>query len=324
MHSPAINRSVPLVSVMIPVYEPNHFLLKTLNSVLLQTGDFPQGAMQIVLLDDASPTMDLKSLTRSVADINQVDIRRNASNLGLAGNWNHAIASAQGEFIHILHQDDLVRPGFYKTMCTALQRHPQAGMAFCRHAIIGADDEIQRISHRERWRSGMLKNWLARIAMRTRIQCPAAIVRRSTYQAVGNFRTDLKYALDWEMWVRIAVHYPVWYETRMLALYRRHANNESARLAGSGEQEPDLFRTIETFVRYLPDDQRNKLSSSAYEYFARSRLKQSRKLIAANQHEAAKQLLVHVNTAISCLPEGRGKRVFQKQLACLSALSRAA
>lgn len=323
MPSPAISRSAPLVSVMIPVYEPNHFLLKTLNGVLQQTGDFPDGAMQIVLLDDASPTVDVRSLTLSVADINHVDIRRNASNLGLARNWNQAIESAQGEFIHILHQDDVVLPDFYKTMCTALQRHPEAGMAFCRHAIIGADDEVQRISHRERWRSGILSNWLAHIAMRTRIQCPAALVRRSTYQAIGNFRTDLKYALDWEMWVRIAVHYPVWYETKMLALYRRHANNESARLAGSGEQEPDLFKAIETFSRYLPDEQRNKLAISAYEYFVRSRLKQSRKLIAVNQHEAATRLLVHVSTAVSYLPEGRDKRLVQKQLVSLSALSQA-
>ena len=303
----------PIISVMIPVYEPSHFLLKTLQSVLPQAAAFNAGEMEIVVLDDASPTVDVSLLTSSVASINLVNIQRNANNLGLAGNWNRAIELAQGEFVHILHQDDVVLPGFYRTMCAALQQHPQAGMAFCRHAIVGADDEVQRISHRERWRSGFLRNWLARITERTRIQCPAVIVRKSTYNSVGNFRTDLKYSLDWEMWVRIAARYPVWYETRMLALYRRHAQNESARLAASGAQEPDLLKTIETFSHYLPDDQREALVCSAYEYFVRSRLKQSKKLTAAGAYQQASTLLGHVAGVLEKLPQGWKRSSFDRQ-----------
>ncbi len=293
-----------LVSVMIPVYEPNQFLIKTLESVLQQVADFAPTAMQIVILDDASPTVDVKELISHVHDVEKVDIHRNVSNLGLSGNWNRAIELAQGEFIHILHHDDVVLPGFYKKLVNALQHCPQAGMAFCRHAIIGADDEVQRISHRERWRAGILDNWMARISMRTRIQCPAAMIRRSTYQAVGNFRTDLKYALDWEMWVRIAVNFSVWYEPQTLALYRRHAKNESARLANSGVQEPDVLKTIATFSQYLPVKQRESLTCSAYKYFARSRLKQSDKLLASGATEQARSLLLHVNAGIQQLPFG--------------------
>jgi hypothetical protein len=38
------------------------------------------------------------------------------------------------------------------------------------------------------------------IAQRQRVQCPAAVVARSTYESVGGYRTDLRLALDWEMW----------------------------------------------------------------------------------------------------------------------------
>src|SRR5690348_678317 len=101
----------PVISVMIPVYEPNQFLLKTLHGVLQQRNDFPDRAMQIVLLDDASPTVEINKLIAEVPDINLVDIQRNKTNLGLAGNWNSAIELARGEFIHLLHQDDVVLPG---------------------------------------------------------------------------------------------------------------------------------------------------------------------------------------------------------------------
>lgn len=303
----------PLISVMIPVYEPNHFLVQTLQSVLNQLIDFPTGAIQVTVLDDASPTVDIHSLIKNVQDAHQVEFKRNPKNLGLAGNWNRAIELANGELVHILHQDDVVLPGFYKTMSEALQQHPEAGMAFCRHAIIGANSEVQRISHRERWRSGLLRHWLARIAMRTRIQCPAAFVRKSTYTAVGNFRTDLKYSLDWEMWVRIATRYPVWYETNMLALYRRHAQNESARLAASGAQEPDLLKTIDIFSGYLPETSRDKLVRSAHDYLVRSRLKQSKKLIANKSLQQAAALLTHVAGIIERLPKGWRRWRYQRQ-----------
>jgi glycosyltransferase involved in cell wall biosynthesis len=311
--SGSIRPSSPLISVMIPVYEPNHYLQATLRSVLQQMVDFPAGSFQIAVIDDASSNVDTWSLIKTVQFADHVEFERNPRNLGLAGNWNRAIDLARGEFIHILHQDDVVLQGFYKTLSSALQQNPKAGMAFCRHAIIGANDEVQRVSHRERFRSGILSNWLARIAMRTRIQCPAAFVRRSTYQTVGQFRTDLKYSLDWEMWVRIATQYPVWYETRMLALYRRHAENESARLAASGAQEPDLLKTISIFSQYLPEISRAKAVTSAHDYLVRSRLKQSKKLIANNRYLQAKSLLQHTANAMENLPQGLRRWRYQNQ-----------
>src|SRR5207237_1564446 len=159
-------------------------------------------------------------------------------------------------------------------------------------------------SHRERWISGVLNNWLAQITVRVRLQCPAAVVRKSTYEKVGLYRTDLIYALDWEMWVRIACQFPVWYETRMLAMFRRHTQNESARLAGLGTREPDVLKAIEVFSSYLPDTQRSELVSAAYEYFAHSRLKQSRKLMMSGDVLQASALLPHIAFAVNQLSAG--------------------
>ena len=308
----------PSISVMIPVYEPKPFLLTTLKSVLTQCNDFPDGTMEIVLVDDGSPKTDVSVLISSIENADKVKLVRFEENVGLARNWNRAISLARGEFIHILHQDDVVLSGFYKRLCTALSQHPEAGMAFCRHAIINAEDAIEKVSHRERWTSGVLNNWLARIAVRVRLQCPSAIVRRSTYDKVGLFREDLIHALDWEMWVRIACHFPVWYETRMLALFRRHSQNETARLATLGAHEPDVLKTIEVFSQYLPIAQRDKLVSAAYEYFARSRLKQAGKLIKAKAYERAAALIKHVTFAVDKLQPGWKRSSLSRRLSMLS------
>ena len=39
---------------------------------------------------------------------------------------------------------------------------------------------------------------------------PSIVVRRSVYERLGSFDRRLVCAEDWEMWVRIAAHYPIW------------------------------------------------------------------------------------------------------------------
>ena len=103
-----------------------------------------------------------------------------------------------------------------------------------------------------------------RIAETQRIQCPAAVVKREVYERLGGFRSELRYALDWEMWVRIAARYDVWYEPAVLAHYRRHRSAESARLEASGRINVDLMNAIELFSNYLPVVDRARLKDRAY------------------------------------------------------------
>jgi hypothetical protein len=90
----------------------------------------------------------------------------------------------------------------------------------------------------------VIADWLERIALYQRVQCPAIVVRRDVYEHLGGFRPDLVYALDWEMWVRIARHYPVWYEPTVLACWRVHDQGETARLRRLGQIYDDVKKTI--------------------------------------------------------------------------------
>jgi glycosyltransferase involved in cell wall biosynthesis len=96
----------PRFSVMLPVYEPGTYLLETLASVLAQ--DPGEERMEIVVVDDASPRVDVAALIRTRSFHPRIVVRRNSQNLGLAGNWNVCITQARGELIHLLHQDDVV------------------------------------------------------------------------------------------------------------------------------------------------------------------------------------------------------------------------
>ena len=261
----------PLLSVMLPVYEPNEFLLEALRSVLSQ--DLGPENMQIAIVDDAS-TRDIQALVAQVAPPGRVDIYRSAVNQGLAGNWNQCIRVARGHVVHILHQDDWVAEGFYANLLPVFSKHPRIGMAFCRYAIAESKERTVRYSHRERLRAGVLKNWLERIAERQRVQCASVLVRRDVYETLGGYRTDLCYALDWEMWVRIAVQRDVWYEPRKMAFYRRHEESETRRLSDDNKTARDVVEAIKIFAGYLPPENRQRLLSLACTSFAQRTLKQ--------------------------------------------------
>src|ERR1035441_1558771 len=86
------------------------FLRKTLESVLQQ--DAGADTMQIEVVDDGSPEGNVEAMVKSIAGA-RVQISRTPKNLGLAGCWNTCIERARGQWVHLLHHDDYVLPGFY-------------------------------------------------------------------------------------------------------------------------------------------------------------------------------------------------------------------
>lgn len=291
----------PAISVVIPTYEPDRFLVDTLGSVLAQ--DLGSTQMQIAIVDDRSERSDIRALLADVASPQRIEYHEHAERLGLAGNWNRAIAHARGDFVHILHQDDTVRPGFYSALLAGLRTSTRVGMAFCRHTFIDERNAVDRISHRERWRPGVLPRWLDRISERQRVQCPAAIVKRDVYEALGGFREDLPYALDWEMWVRIASAYDVWYEPRVLASYRRHPGAETARLDARGQTVSDMMAAIAAISIHLPAARRRVLQNRAYRRLAHVHARRAAKLLDSGSTELAARHVQGARSALGQLPD---------------------
>jgi GT2 family glycosyltransferase len=303
----------PAISVVIPTYEPARFLIDTVKSVLAQDPGHAQ--MQVAIVDDGSTRVHAAALLAGVAPADRIEYYKHTDRLGLAGNWNRAITHARGEFIHILHQDDTVRPEFYAALLPGLRTSQRIGMGFCRHAFIDESGRVERISHRERWRAGVLPRWLDRISERQRLQCPAAIVRRDVYEKLGGFRADLHYALDWEMWVRIAAAYDVWYEPGVLASYRRHRGTETARLEAIDRTTADTMSAIAVLSMHLPPARRARLQQRAHLRLARMHAKRAAKLLDSGLPQLAAKQLEGAQTALAQLPENLAKRWLRSRLA---------
>ena len=258
--------SRPFWSVLIPTYKARaDYLEETLKSVLQQDPGPEQ--MQIEVVDDCSPDGAPVELVRRIAG-DRVAVHQEPANNGLAGIWNRCIERARGEWVHILHQDDVVLPGFYDNLYRGISCNSHVGMAFCRFAIVDANGHWKELGPLESSTAGVLNNWLERVATGYHLECPAVVVKRATYERLGGFKAQLTFALDLEMWVRIAANAPIYYEPQILAAFRRHGGNESAAQERTGANMQDIAKAIEIWKDYLPANSRTQLEQQGRRYWA--------------------------------------------------------
>jgi glycosyltransferase involved in cell wall biosynthesis len=284
----------PLWSVMIPTYNRTKYLEQTLRSVLEQAPG-PE-VMQIEVIDNCSTKDDPVALVERVGQ-ERVSVYRQPHNVGMIANLTTCIQRARGHLVHILHDDDVVLPGFYNRLQSGFEQDSTIGAAFCRYAHVNEADRQQYLLAAERNTPGILTNWVERIAIEQLIQPPAIVVKREVYEALGGYYPDLGHAVDWEMWTRIAAHYPVWYEPQTLAHYRVHAASDTSDLIRSGRNVVDTRKAIEIFQSYLPQATANTLADKARENSAIWSLIIARRMLAKGDISAMK---AQIQEALQC------------------------
>lgn len=260
------DESKPFWSVMIPVYRPDSYLTEALKSVVSQAPGAEE--MQICVVNDCPTDTDVEQRVREIAG-DRVEFLSNPKNLGLAGNWNRCVELARGKWVHLLHHDDRVYPDFYRSLRRTIEAHPEVGAAIAGNDII--DGEGAPLSYGDRIiqrNEGLLEDAVGRLSVANIVQCPAIVVARATYDNVGLFDGRFHFALDWEMWVRIASRYPVAYNPAVLASYRVHQGSETSALTRSGETVRDCYKAIDHFSRYLPRGKKRALRRRAIEWAA--------------------------------------------------------
>jgi glycosyltransferase involved in cell wall biosynthesis len=261
---------------MIPTYNPGaDYLEETLRSVLQQ--DPGPDQMQIEVVDDCSKDDMAFAVTHRVG-AGRVTFHRESENRGLANSWNRCIERARGHWVHILHHDDVVLPGFYDRMRKAAECS-DAGAIFCRHAIANVNGHWIGISELHRESTGLLDDWHAKITGRQLIQCAAIAVRRRVYEQLGGFLPHLNFVPDWEMWQRIASQFPVCFEPSILACYRMHPDSATSRIRLDATDARDIREMIDLTMTYHSPARGRVLAKKARSWWAEAAVFHARELL---------------------------------------------
>ncbi|KAF3888907.1 MULTISPECIES: tetratricopeptide repeat protein [Nostocales] len=279
----------PFWSVVIPVYNRIDYLLESLASVLMQWQG--EEEMEILVMDNGStpPLFEMvNSLGRGV-----IRYYRNPENLGVITNHNIGIALSRGRWIHVLHDDDCVLPGFYSRLQQNLEACPDSvGAAFTGFENI--NDKGQAIFTQQvygEYRGIVHQDWLQKIGVSNPLNMPAVVIRRDAHERLGGFSPQLTYTPDWELYKRIASFYDWWYEPGILARYREHSNNITTNLLLTQNQGKDIRHAIEISDSYLPVSDRATITARSRSHYWDYYMKQAVFVLQANDVAGAFQML---------------------------------
>jgi glycosyltransferase involved in cell wall biosynthesis len=298
-----VNEYRPFWSVMIPTYNPRaDYLAETLLSVLKQ--DPGRDQMQIEVVDDCSKGDTASEITPRVG-AGRVTFHAEPQNLGLANAWNRCIERARGHWVHILHQDDIVLPGFYDLLRKAVESS-DAGAIFCRHAVTNSKGHWIQLSELHRESPGLLDDWHAKITVQQLIQCAAIAVRRSVYEQLGGFLPHLHYVPDWEMWQRIASQFSFWFEPSILACYRVHSDSATWRMGSDAADAREVREMIDLTTAYHSPARGRVLARKARSLWAEVAVFRARELLVQAGFSAAWRQIVEA------LRLSHNRRVIQK------------
>jgi glycosyltransferase involved in cell wall biosynthesis len=232
----------PRISVIIPTYDAEAFISRTVESVSRQTVT----DLEIVVVDDGSTDGTLGSLTSLQSREPRLRIVRQA-NAGVAEARNRGLREADphARYVSFLDHDDVLEPGALQALCSALDPLPDAVAAYGRLELVGPHDEPVRGSHLEKWadeRLTVVGNRLERrpnsqlatfeslIVLSCIVSMSGTVIRRDALERVGGFDPLAVPADDWDLWIRLSRLGPIAFTQHVVARHRRHETNQSTDL----------------------------------------------------------------------------------------------
>lgn len=219
---------MPTVSVIIPSYNHERFIEECIQSVLNQTfQDF-----EIIITDDASIDQTVE-LIEQFKD-SRIKLFRHLKNKGASIAANNCITHAQGKYIAMLSSDDAWYPEKLEIQVEYLEQHPEIGAVFGKVDWVDETGQIItnknfpytnlfEVSNRSRF------EWLSYFFYTGNCLChPCSLVRRECYQKTGLFNPAFANLPDFDLWIRLCLHYEITILDQKLIRFRKMADESNA------------------------------------------------------------------------------------------------
>jgi glycosyltransferase involved in cell wall biosynthesis len=204
----------PLVSIITPSYNQARFLERTIESVLSQ--DYPN--FEYIIVDGGS-TDDSLEIIKKYA--NQLTWWISEPDQGQTDAINKGFSHTRGEILAWLNSDDCYQPRAISQAVEALLAHPDAALVYGDANLI---DEQGQIIGRFPSRQTNLQNIL-----RGSVHIPqqTAFFWSRFWRQVGPLDPSFQFAMDYDLWVRLAKLAPLIYIPRLWANFRLHGQGKS-------------------------------------------------------------------------------------------------
>lgn len=244
----------PLISVVIPTYNRRTLVARAIKSVLEQTYD----RLELLVIDDGSTDGTGESLEPFRTDPRfRYTFQENR---GQSAARNSGIRQAKGDLVAFLDSDNYWQVDKLETQIAFWGENEDSEILYSE--IIPVDEAGSRLVKRDVQRhSGDILNELLRSNFITN---NTVLVKKKCFDEMGGFDERLRYAEDYDLWLRFATRYRFLYHPREVVCYCY----EGDRLSAQEEKVLDAnFRILSQFFSRFPTAVAERTRKQAWSRF---------------------------------------------------------
>lgn len=225
---------MPRVSVLMTVRDNEQYIEESVRSILSQSyRDF-----EFLIVDDASSDRTYEKLCDLGRADDRIILRRNDTNMGVAGSLNRLIEEAEGEYLARMDGDDVAVPDRFESQIHVLDSG-QADICGGWVAAFGKQPE------------SIMKFPVENTAIRTQMMffnpfCHPTIFMRRELLYTERYDEAMEHVEDYDLWQRLSRKVKMYNLPRVLLLYRRHGNQ-----AWTVRSQEQIDGSAKLAVRYL-------------------------------------------------------------------------
>ena len=217
--------SKPWLSVLIPTYNGEKYLVKALNSIAIQD-DFD---IECLAIDDGSTDETLAILQYFQTKIPLKIVQREPQKNWVA-NTNYLLDMARADYVCFLHQDDMWITQRLMILKKLTIQFPEANLIL--NPSIFVNIQGQKLGL---WRCPLpsypimisSEQMISKLLVQNFISIPAPIFKREMALKVGGLDEKLWYTADWDFWLKLAQDGQIIYYPKPLSVFRIHSHSQT-------------------------------------------------------------------------------------------------
>lgn len=225
----------PRIGIVTPTYNMAEFLEETIESVLSQ--NYPN--LDYVVMDGGSKDGTVDILRKYEGKLRWCSERDGGQGDAINKGW-HALS---GDIFAYINADDTYLPNALPTVAGHFKRNPGVGMIYGEAYHVDVTGKIIDRYPTQPFDLETLNN-----------QCyvcqPAAFLLREAYANVGMIDVNMHYALDYDLWIRVAKSYGVRKVDEYYATSRMHMDNKT--LSSRRKVYQEIISTVRREYGYVP------------------------------------------------------------------------
>lgn len=250
-------------SIVIPLYNKEPYIQRTIQSVLDQTYTH----YEIIIVNDGSTDNSVSC----VECVNDPRIRIiSQENQGVSAARNTGIKHARYEYIAFLDGDDVWKSNFLESIKRLVDRYPRESFFATSFEKKERNGKVLEAVHRgippakELW-EGIVHDFFYHSLNDMLVLSSSVVIAKEVFDRLGGFINGIRYGEDQEMWGRIAMEYSLVFTNKIGMCYNRDTNNV---VFQTGYREFPLLEKASDWLRkyQLGDSQRDGLFQYVYKW----------------------------------------------------------